>query len=119
MRRARYARAAAAGMLKSKGKLDIIHASRCNSKCDNDAGHSKKTTKNSSSAQSLTPSSIAAAPLEPDYAPVRAEGLHSNVDRAIAIAKRFARNTRLNEILHHNSTEAVVEEGCRVRVKVL
>jgi hypothetical protein len=119
MRCARYARAAAAGMLKSKEELDIIHASRCNSKCDDDAGHAKETTKFSYSPQSSTPPSTAAAPSESDYAPARAEGLHSSVERAIAIAKCFARNTHLRNNFHHNSTEAVVGEGCRVRVKVL
>ena len=118
MRCARYARAAAAGMLKSKEELDRIHASRCNSEYDDDAGHATKSTKCSSSPQPSTPS-IAAAPSKPDYAPARAEGLHSNVERAIAIAKSFARNTCANFFLHHNPTEAVVDEGCRVRVQVL
>ena len=118
----RYARAAAAknaGITKSKKDLDKIHASRCSSNCDDGAGHAKKSPKCSFSPQSLTPSSVAAAPSESDYAPARAEGLHSSIHRAIAIAKCFARSTRHTNVLLHNSSEAVLAEGCRVRVKVM
>lgn len=117
----RYARAAAAKnaeITKSKKDLDKIHASRCSSNCDDDAGNAKQSPKFSFSPQSATPSSVAAAPSESDFAPARAEGLHSSIDRAITIAKCFARSTRHKNSLQHTSPEVVLAEGCRVRVKV-
>jgi hypothetical protein len=117
----RYARAAAAKnaeITKSKKDLDKIHVSRCSSNCDDDAGYAKQTPKFSFSPQSATPSSVASAPSESDFAPARAEGLHGSIDRAIAIAKCFARSTRHKNSLQHNSPEVVLAEGCRVRVKV-
>jgi hypothetical protein len=119
----RYARAAAAKnadaeFTKSKKDLDKIHASRCSSNCEDDAGNAKQNPKFSFSSQSATPSSVAAAPSESDFAPVRAEGLHSSIVRATAIAKCFARSTRHKNSLQHTSPEVVLAEGCRVRVKV-
>jgi hypothetical protein len=120
--RDRYARAAAAKnaeITKSKKELDKIHASRCSPNCDDDAGNAKQTPKCSFSPQSSTPSWVAVAPSESDYAPARAEGLHSSVHRAITIAKCFARSTHHKNSLQHNSPEVVMAEGCRVRVKVI
>jgi hypothetical protein len=69
-----------------------------------------------SASEPTTPhsSSSSTAP-EPHYSPAHAEGLHSNLHRAIAIAQCFARRT---EAPPHNAAATTVVEGCRVRVQV-
>jgi hypothetical protein len=113
----RHIRGANAGMVESKAALNEIYASGidCDSDSQNDTDDAKKSNQSASASKtSSSQSSLAVASVAEHDCP-QAEGLHSSIRRAMAIALNFSHQKTM---LQGSCATAPIIEGCRVRVKV-
>ena len=102
----RHIRGANAGMVESKAALNEIYASGidCDSDGQNDADDAKKSNRSAPAVVSVA-----------EHDCPQAEGLHSSIRRAMAIALNFSHRKTMPQ---GSCATAPIIEGCRVRVKV-